>query len=131
LAERRERIFLLTVRTAAIVPRYRDSRQREKICGDGLVCRWGVFSYLRPDAASLGLLAVDKQLNEDSGNQNTDKSQERPEHILLDKSKPEYKDAQKTHHRSEKGSQFHSEISGGRATLDDGRLATRSALRKL
>jgi hypothetical protein len=64
------------------------------------------------------LYAVDKELNEDSGNQTTDESYPQPEHILPHDTKPKYKNAQKTHYGSEKGFQSHSAASGGRGHLE-------------
>jgi hypothetical protein len=61
--------------------------------------------------------AADKQLNKDPRNQATDKSYPQPEHVFLKASKPNYKNAQKTHHGGKKGFQCHSPVTGGRANL--------------
>jgi hypothetical protein len=60
--------------------------------------------------------AVNKKLNENSRNQATEKPYPQPEHIFPYASQPNYKNAQKTHHGSEKTSQFHSPVRGGRAS---------------
>jgi hypothetical protein len=74
-------------------------------------------SVLPATRCNIILYAVDKQLNKDCRNQGTDKSYPQPEHIFPYTSKPKYKNAQKTHHGSEKGFQFHSTVSGERANL--------------
>ena len=73
--------------------------------------------FLPATRCNIILYAVDKQLNKDCRNQGTDKSYPQPEHIFPYTSKPKYKNAQKTHHGSEKGFQFHSTVSGERANL--------------
>src|SRR5208282_175259 len=63
------------------------------------------------------LYAVDKYLNKDSRNQATAKSDPQPEHISPYDSKQNDKNAQNTHHGSEKGFQRQSPVSGRRANL--------------
>ena len=74
-------------------------------------------AFLPATRFNIILYAIDKQLNEDSRYQGTHKSYPQPEHISPRTSKPKYKNAQKTHHGSEKGFQFHSTLSGGGANL--------------